>query len=169
MYAILLGMMGSGKTTVGRRAAELAGYEFQDTDQLLVRKLGRPIHQIFQFYGEEAFRQHETRILAELELGNGVLATGGGIVLRDENWTEMRRLGKTIFLQVPEELLIERLAVAKRRRPLLERDDWEEQLGIILAGRLELYKKADVILDITENDIEVAAAKLVSAMGWNLA
>lgn len=169
MYAILLGMMGSGKTTVGRRAAELAGYEFHDTDQLLVRKLGRPIHQIFQFYGEEAFRQHETRILSEMESGNGVLATGGGIVLREENWTEMRRLGKTIFLQVPEELLIERLAVAKRRRPLLEREDWEEQLGIILAGRLELYRQADVILDITENDIEVAAAKLVTAMGWNFA
>lgn len=168
MYAILLGMMGSGKTTVGRRAAELSGFEFLDTDQLLIRKLGRPIHQIFQYYGEEAFRQHETRILAELEPGDGVLATGGGIVLREENWVEMRRLGKTIFLQVPEELLIERLAVAKRRRPLLEREDWEEQLGLILAGRLDLYQKADVILDITENDIELAASKLVAAMGWTL-
>lgn len=169
MYAILLGMMGSGKTTVGRRAAELAGYEFLDTDQLLIRKLGRPIHQIFQYYGEEAFRHHETRILAELQPGNGVLATGGGIVLKEENWSEMRRLGKTVFLQVPEELLIERLAVAKRRRPLLERDDWEEQLGLILAGRLELYQRADIILDITENDIELAAHKLVEAMEWSLA
>lgn len=169
MYAILLGMMGSGKTTVGRRAAELAGFEFQDTDQLLIRKLGRPIHQIFQYYGEEAFRQHETRILADLDSGDGVLATGGGIVLREENWVEMRRLGKTVFLQVPEELLIERLAVAKKRRPLLEREDWEEQLGVILAGRLDLYQKADIILDITENDIELAANKLVAAMGWTLA
>ncbi len=168
MYAVLLGMMGSGKTTVGRRAAELAGYDFQDSDHLLVRKLGRPVHQIFQYYGEEAFRQHETRILAEIEEGDGVLATGGGIVLREENWTEMKRLGRTVFLQVPEELLIERLSAAKRRRPLLERDDWEEQLGIILAGRLELYKRADIILEITENDIELAAHKLVQAMGWSV-
>lgn len=168
MYAILLGMMGSGKTTVGRRASELTGFEFQDTDHLLVRKLGRPIHQIFQFYGEEAFRQHETRILAELPLGDVILATGGGIVLREENWAEMRKLGKTIFLKVPEELLIERLAVAKRRRPLLERDDWEEQLGKILASRLALYSQADIILEINENDIELAASKLIEAMGWNV-
>jgi len=169
MYAILLGMMGSGKTTVGRRAAELADLPFADTDQMLVRKLGRPVHQLFQFYGEDAFRLHETKVLADLELGTGVLATGGGIILREENWDEMRRLGRTIFLRVPEGLLIERLATAKKRRPLLETENWEERVSDLLAKRLPLYLKADYVVDAEENCIETAAGRVLDVMGWERA
>lgn len=169
MYAILLGMMGSGKTTVGRRAAELADLPFQDTDQLLIRKLGRPVHQLFQFYGEDAFRQHETLILQALEPGEGILATGGGIVLRQENWTEMKRLGRTIYLQVPEALLIERLASAKKRRPLLETEDWEDRVADILSARRSLYEQADFVLDVTENNLDLAAESILSIMGWSKA
>lgn len=167
MYAILLGMMGSGKTTVGRRAAELADVPFTDTDQMLVRRLGRPVHQLFQYYGEEAFRQHETKILTDIEPGDGVLATGGGIILRPENWEEMRRLGTTIFIKVPEELLIERLATAKKRRPLLETENWEERVREILAKRMPLYLQADYVIEAPENSIDLAAERILQAMGWN--
>lgn len=166
MYAILLGMMGSGKTTVGRRAAELSGLPFLDTDQLLIRKLGRPVHQLFQFYGEEAFRQHETRILQELALGEGVLATGGGIVLRPENWEELRRLGQTIYLQVPSHLLIERLSAARKRRPLLETENWEDKVIEILESRQRFYQEADHVLEITENNLDLAAHRILALMGW---
>jgi len=166
MYAILLGMMGSGKTTVGRRAAELAGVPFADTDQMLVRRLGRPVHQLFQFYGEEAFRQHETKILSDLEEGSGVLATGGGIILKQENWLEMSRLGKTIFIKVPEDLLIERLATAKKRRPLLETENWEDRVREILAKRMPLYLQADYVIEAPENCIDLAADRILQVMGW---
>jgi len=166
MYAILLGMMGSGKTTVGRRAAEMAGVPFADTDQMLVRRLGRPVHQLFQFYGEEAFRQHETKVLADLEPELGVLATGGGIILKPENWDEMRRLGKTIFIKVPEDLLIERLATAKKRRPLLETENWEDRVRELLLKRMPLYLQADHIIEAPENCIDLAAERILQAMGW---
>lgn len=166
MYAILLGMMGSGKTTVGRRAAEMAGVSFEDTDQMLVRKLGRPVHQLFQYYGETAFRQHETKILTDLLPGSGVLATGGGIILKPENWAEMKRLGTTIFIKVPEELLIERLATAKKRRPLLETENWEDKVKELLAARMSLYLQADHVIEAPENCIDLAAERILQVMRW---
>src|SRR5437868_3400733 len=95
---VLVGMMGAGKSAVGRALAGLAAREFVDTDQLLQNRFGRPVSQIFQHYGEETFRDHETNILRGLAPGRFVLSTGGGIVLREANWLEMRRLGVVIYL-----------------------------------------------------------------------
>src|SRR5690349_9779443 len=103
---ILLGMMGAGKSAVGRALAELSGREFVDTDLLLQQRLGRPISQLFAVYGEDAFRDHETSILRSLEPLPVVLATGGGIVVREENWSELRRLGTTIYLRATPETII---------------------------------------------------------------
>ena len=116
---ILLGMMGAGKSSIGRNLAEASHRPFLDTDLLLQNRLGRPVSQIFQVYGEATFRDHETSILRNLEPEPVVLATGGGIVLREENWTEMRRLGITVFLDAAFETLTERLARSKKKRPLL--------------------------------------------------
>src|SRR3954464_1775303 len=86
---ILVGMMGAGKTSLGRSLAGLSGREHLDTDHLLQRRLGRPIPQLFNIYGEATFRDHETSILKGLEPGPSVISTGGGIVLRPVNWVEM--------------------------------------------------------------------------------
>lgn len=163
---VLLGMMGSGKTTVGRWAAEHAGVPFDDTDQMLVRKLGRPIHQLFQLYGEASFRGHETSLLASLEPTASVLATGGGIVTQEANWPHLARLGTTVYLDVPIETLIERLATAQKRRPLLEVDGWEDRLRSLMEARLPLYQRSHLTLSVDESPVEVIGQKLLDLVGW---
>lgn len=154
-------MMGSGKSTVGKALADLDGRSFIDTDSMLVTRLGRPISQIFQIYGEETFRDHETSVLRELEPGLSVISTGGGIVLRPDNWEEMRRLGTTIFLDCSEATLVDRLERSKRKRPLLQCDDWQEKLSELLNRRLPLYRQAEIIINMDEIEAEAAAEHVI--------
>jgi len=141
---ILVGMMGVGKSTVGQLLANRTGRAFLDTDRLLVQRFGRPIPQIFQLYGEATFRDHETSILKGIERDGQVISTGGGIVIRPENWDLMRALGTIIFLDVPLDILIERLRASKKRRPLLQAENFEERVESILTTRRSLYEQADV-------------------------
>lgn len=137
-------MMGVGKSTVGQLLANRTGRAFLDTDRLLVQRFGRPIPQIFQLYGEATFRDHETSILKGIERDGQVISTGGGIVIRPENWDLMRALGTIIFLDVPLDILIERLRASKKRRPLLQAENFEERVESILTTRRSLYEQADV-------------------------
>jgi shikimate kinase len=154
---ILVGMMGAGKSSVGRSLAELSNREFQDTDQLIQNRFGRPVSQIFQLYGEETFRAHETSVLTSLEPSTLVLATGGGIVMREENWTQLRRIGITCFLRASLDVLCERLELSKKKRPLLEVDNWQHRIQELLEHRLPLYEKADFVLDVTSHDVDATA------------
>ena len=154
---VLVGMMGSGKTTVGRILAGRLGVPFRDTDKMLHSKLGRPVHELFRYYGEEAFRQHETRLLQDLEPEECVLSTGGGIVCRDENWTELKRLGTTVFLDVELEVLKNRLATAKKIRPLIQTEEWRDRVESILAERRPMYERAEVVIRLEDEDAETAA------------
>lgn len=154
---ILIGMMGSGKSTVGNMLAGLLGVPFQDTDQILEFRLGRHIPQLFQLYGEEAFRHHETAVLRSLDPAPRVLATGGGIVLKRENWLEFSRLGRTVFLDVPTELLAHRLELSNRKRPLLQTEDWLKKLSDLYDSRRPLYEQADLVVPITDGPISEVA------------
>ncbi len=157
-------MMGAGKSSVGRALADLAEREFDDTDSILQRRLGRSIPELFRLYGEDAFRAHETAVLKSLDQGSKVLATGGGIVLREENWTEMRRLGTTVFLYASPEILLSRLEASKKRRPLLETPDWQDRALGILDQRLPLYQQADLTVSMDDGPIEVAAQRVLDAL-----
>lgn len=157
-------MMGAGKSAVGRCLADLTGREFRDTDRLLSTRLGRPITQLFSIYGEEAFRAHETAILRQLEPGPYVLATGGGMIMREENWTEFRRVGLTIFLNFPTEVIIKRLGASKKKRPLLLRDDWETVVYELYEKRRSHYEKADIHVTPVEGDIGETAQLVLSAL-----
>lgn len=159
-FWILVGMMGAGKSTVGRALASLAEVKFQDTDSLLERRFGRQVSSIFKIYGEEAFRAHETSVLEALDRQPGVLATGGGVVMREQNWAQFRRLGKTIFLDVPPEQLKERLAKSKKRRPLLEHEDWRDRFDAIYSARLGVYAQADVRFSVNAEQLETCAKLL---------
>lgn len=161
---ILIGMMGSGKSTVGRLLAERSGRKFIDTDQLIVHRLGRPIHQLFSIYGQDAFRDHETSVLKGIPAEPAVLATGGGIVLRESNWVEMRRIGLVVHLDTPPELLIERLERSAKRRPLLEVENWQQRLRDLIEERKPLYERADYVVHIQSEDLEQAAEKLYEAL-----
>ncbi|MBL8065362.1 MAG: shikimate kinase [Chthonomonadaceae bacterium] len=157
---ILIGMMGSGKSTVGMELARLLDVDFFDTDKLLEQRLGRPIRQWFQIYGEQAFREHETLMLKSLDAESGVLATGGGIILRDENWSELKRLGTTVFLDVDPEVLKRRLTQSKRKRPLLEVDNWEEKFDSILNSRRDVYNRADQTIEVGDEALVDVAQKI---------
>lgn len=163
-WIILVGMMGSGKSTVGRLLAESLDVPFEDTDRLMQYRLGRPVHQLFSLYGEEAFRGHETALLRSLDVQDGVLATGGGMVLRDENWVEMRRLGKIVFLDVDPEIVKQRLAQSRRRRPLLEVENWEDRFTEILLSRRHLYEQADIRVEIDVDQFGAVVSKIQEAL-----
>lgn len=162
-------MMGAGKSSIGRALADIAGRQFLDTDQLLQNRLGRPISQIFQIYGEDTFRAHETSILKSLDPGPVVLATGGGIVLRHENWHELKRLGLTIFLDATPQTLKDRLARSKKKRPLLQTVEWEERIDQLLTLRLPLYRQADVVVQVDDVDLEDGAQRVLDAIQAALA
>lgn len=161
---ILVGMMGAGKSSVGRELAKLAGRQFVDTDQLLQNRFGRPVGKIFDTYGEATFRDHESSILRSLEPGSIVIATGGGIVMRAENWEELRRLGKTIFLKVTIDQLIERLSISKKRRPLLEVENWQERLTALYEQRLPIYEQADLHFVVKTDNSSTVAEQLFARL-----
>jgi len=161
---ILIGMMGAGKSAIGRALAATTGREFIDTDQLLQHKLGRPITQIFQIYGEDAFREHESCTLRDLEPGSSIISTGGGIILREDNWTQMRRLGVTIYLDAHPDLLIRHLSTSKKKRPLLLIENWEDRVREILNSRLDLYRQAEVHVTVDGDSIDETAKRIILAM-----
>ena len=130
---VLVGMPGCGKTTVGRALAQLSGKPFVDLDEEIVRRAGRPIPYIFQTEGEEAFRELEARVLAEVCAQSGqVVATGGGAVLRAENRAAMRRAGRVYFLRRSLEEL------PTDGRPLSQKGGLEEMYRV----RKPLYSAA---------------------------
>ena len=157
-------MMGAGKSSVGRALAELSGREFMDTDLLLQHRFGRPVHQIFDVYGEDAFRQHETSILKSIEPCFAVLATGGGIVMRDANWTQLRRIGTTIYLRASTETIIARLNASKKKRPLLMADAWPERVIGLLEKRTPLYEQADILVEVDSDDVVNVAKRVLKAV-----
>jgi shikimate kinase len=142
----LIGFMGSGKTTVGRCLARALGWDFFDTDEIIVRKLGMSINEIFAQKGEGYFRDVETevvRCLGERDPGTCVVATGGGVVLREKNWAALSKNGLTIFLDVAAEEIYRRLK-DKGDRPLLNVADPLQQIERMLRERRPYYLKADI-------------------------
>lgn len=152
--------MGAGKSSVGRSLAVLSEREFMDTDLMLQNRLGRSVSQLFAIYGERAFRDHESSILRHLQPQPAVLSTGGGIVVRPENWGELRRLGITIYLDATPETLIARLEKSKKKRPLLLGEGWEDRLRELYAIRRPLYSQADLRITIEDEDVDGAANRV---------
>jgi len=141
----LIGMMGAGKSTLGKRLAQRLGYRCIDTDVLIEQIAGKPISQIFAESGEESFRSLETQVLAELSAyTRTVLSTGGGIILQQENWSYLRH-GLVVWLDVPVEQLVLRLQT-DTTRPLLRQPDLATMLSALLEQRQPLYRQADLHL-----------------------
>ncbi len=139
----LIGMMGTGKTTVGKVLAQELGYRFFDSDDLITKISQQSINEIFETAGEDYFRLLETKILAELApYTQSVVATGGGIVLKPENWGYLRH-GLIIWLDVPVDLLVQRLQ-ADDTRPLLKDSELHSKLKSLLDKRRSLYQEADL-------------------------
>ncbi|NJP09919.1 MAG: shikimate kinase [Leptolyngbyaceae cyanobacterium RU_5_1] len=139
----LIGMMGCGKTTVGQIVAQQLGYRFFDTDAVIEQVAGQSVRDIFAILGEPGFRDLESQVLAELSAYTRLaIATGGGIVLRRENWSYLRH-GIVIWLDVPLNQLQTRLQ-SDTSRPLLAAEDLPTRLQTLLNQRRSLYAQADV-------------------------
>lgn len=159
---ILVGPMGAGKTSIGRRLAERFGLEFVDADQAIVDDVGSSIPAIFENVGEAGFRTHEKRVLAGLlERSGQLLSTGGGAVLDADNRRRIRERGFVVWLRVGVEAQLQRLQRDKSR-PLLQRDDREQVLREMATLRDPLYRDvADLIVDTDAHSPAEATAQLV--------
>lgn len=144
----LVGLMGAGKTTIGRQLAKKLGRPFYDSDQEIESRTGVRIPTIFEIEGEEGFRRREVQTIAELTLDRRlVMATGGGVVLNPLNRQRLRETGWVVYLNVPPELLYERTR-HDRNRPLLHVDDPLGKLKELYATRDPLYREvAHLIVD----------------------
>jgi shikimate kinase len=162
----LVGMMGAGKSAVGRPLADALGYRFVDADTVLEGAAGRTIAEIFACDGELAFRQLETTVLGQISGWHSlVVATGGGVVTRPENWGHMRQ-GVVVWLDAPAEQLLARLRLDPTPRPLLQSKDPACRLQQLLAERQPLYAQADLhVLQQQEQPPQVAQLVLESLPG----
>lgn len=143
----LWGFMGSGKTSVGKALAQRLGYDFVDTDELIARRCGKPIPQIFAEDGEAAFRRMEAQVLAELlQRRRLVLATGGGMPTVPENLALLRLNALNFYLRVPVEVLYERLATATDRPLLQGFSDRYFRIAALLTQRERFYTQAQFIV-----------------------
>ncbi len=148
----LVGMMGAGKSAVGRPLAEALGYRFVDADSVIAQTAGRSIPEIFASDGETGFRDLETAVLDSIAHWHSlVVATGGGVVTRPRNWGHLQQ-GVVIWLDAPQELLLARLVADSTPRPLLAQADPAERLGALLAERRPLYGQADLSVEQLEEE-----------------
>jgi shikimate kinase len=157
----LVGMMGVGKTTVGKLLAQEIGYRFLDTDEVIIKAAGKSINEIFAENGEAEFRQLESDILGQVcAYTKLVIATGGGIVMEQHNWGYLRH-GLIVWLDAPIEIILKRLA-EDNTRPLLQDSDIETKLRSLLEKRQSLYSQADLHITIsdTETPEEIATGIL---------
>ena len=155
----LIGMMGAGKTTVGELLAQKLQYRFLDTDRIIEAV---SINEIFAQAGEESFREQENNVLMQVSAYlRTVIATGGGIVLRRENWSYLQN-GMVVYLDVPIELLVKRLA-HDQTRPLLKEENLTAKLTQLLEQRASLYQQADIIVKVTEQDQAVDIVNTIIA------
>lgn len=153
---VLIGYMGSGKTTVGTHLASCLNYQFLDTDQKIEEQQGKTISQIFSDNGEEFFRDVETNIIKNMlsEVNHGIISTGGGLPLRECNGEILKRLGFVVFLRVKKETILERLK-GDTTRPLLQGENVEEKVEKMLSYRNPIYEySAHLQVEVDNKSVE---------------
>ena len=160
----LVGMMGAGKSAVGRPLAAALGYRFLDADAALEQAAARPIPTVFAEEGEEGFRQLETAVLDRVAgFHSLVVATGGGVVTRPVNWGHLQQ-GVVVWLDAPETLLLARLRADPTPRPLLNDPDPAARLATLLEARRPLYAQADLHVVQVEAPPEAVALQVLEAL-----
>ena len=162
---VLVGLMGAGKTAVGRRLAALLGVAFVDADDAIVEAAAMSIPDIFEVYGEEAFRDVERRVIARL-IGEtpGVLALGGGAFIDPRTRAALAGRTVTIWLEADLETLVGRTAKKRASRPLLMQGDPEAVLADLMARRYPIYAEADHRVLTGDQPLEEVAEKLADLL-----
>ena len=165
---VLVGMPGSGKTSIGRRLAQQLGLEFVDADQEIETAAGMSIADIFAEHGEPYFRAGEARVIARLlDKGPQVIATGGGAFVNPDTRALVRARALSVWLKAEIDLLLRRVK-RKNDRPLLRVDDPEAVLKRLLAEREAIYAEADITVTSLDVPHEAVVEALVKALVRNL-
>lgn len=146
---VLVGFMGTGKTTIGKLLAERLNWTYIDTDILIEQKTGLTIPMIFEQFGESYFRDIESEVIKEtMQKLHQVISTGGGIVLREQNMGAMKSNGLVVCLTAIPETIYERTKFDDYR-PLLKIENPKQRIQELLESRAPFYAKADIIIDTT--------------------
>lgn len=159
---VLIGFMGTGKSAAGRRVAGQTGWPRHDIDEMITRRFGMPIADIFGTHGEAGFRDAETAALQTIDgTRPAVVVTGGGIVVRQQNVTLLRQIGFVVWLTADEETLLARVS-RRSNRPLLQTPDPRATIAKLLTEREPLYREAaDVVIDTSALTHEEVAASIL--------
>lgn len=166
---VLIGLMGAGKTSIGKRLAARLGLPFVDADHEIERAAGCTIQEIFDRFGEAGFRDGERRVIARLlEQPVQVLSTGGGAFMDAETRALIRERGLSIWLRADLDLLIHRTA-RRDHRPLLRQGDPREVLGRLMEIRYPVYAEADLTVDSDDSPPEQTTERVLAALRSHLA
>ena len=158
----LIGLMGAGKTTIGRLLAKSLGLPFYDSDKAIEDITGVDIATIFEFEGEKGFRLRENKMVKELtELQDIVLATGGGVILNEENRTRLKENGFVVSLQCSIDRIVDRTS-RNSQRPLLHVDNPREKIQTLIDERESLYLScADFVIDSGQMQSKAAVKEIL--------
>jgi len=157
--------MGAGKSSVGKNLAEMLGYQFVDTDALIVKRAGKSISAIFEESGEDGFRKLEGEVIAGLAGSkNLVIATGGGALLDPQNRHVFTVLGHTIYLKASARELYQRIK-NDTSRPLLQKAaDPKAEVARLLSERAAFYEEADIVVDTEDLSVEEVTDVLIDEL-----
>ena len=162
---VLVGMMGVGKSSIGRRLAARLGVPFVDADAEIEKAAGMSITDIFARHGEADFRSGEARVIARLlESGPQVLATGGGAVMNADTRAAIKAKGVSIWLSAEVDVLMRRISKRKNDRPMLQTADPAATLRQLLDLREPLYAQADITVQSREVPHDAIVAEIVRAL-----
>lgn len=162
---VLVGLMGAGKTTIGRRLAKRLEVPFKDSDQVVEEECHLSVADIFDIQGEEYFRKVERRVIKRL-LNDGepiVLATGGGAFMQDEIRRAIQRKGISIWLRADVDTLVDRVS-RRNTRPLLAKGDKGAILNKLLEERGHVYSEADIVIDSSEGSHPTVVKRILEAL-----
>jgi shikimate kinase len=160
----LTGFMAVGKSAVGRTLARKLGRRFVDLDKMIERSQGMRVKNIFRRKGESYFRQAEKQALAEVLAQEGqVIATGGGVVIDEENLRLLQEKSFVVCLTAAREVLLRR-AGKSRQRPLLEGGDPARRIGELLAQREKNYGQAHMVVDTSQLSVEQVVEKILDRL-----
>ena len=165
---VLVGFMGTGKSTLGRIAASALARPFYDTDEVVQERAGCTIREVFARWGEACFRQWEAEAVRDLGQASGlVLATGGGVLGQPGNAAALRAGGLLVGLRARPDVILRRVggADAARARPLLAGDDPLARIRALLAAREPMYAGADASLDASDLTLDAAVDALLRLVG----
>ncbi len=166
---VLVGMMGSGKSSIGRRLAAALDLPFSDADAAIEQAAGMTVEDIFSVHGEPYFREGEERVIKRLlQTGPQIIATGGGAVLSAKTRAEIASNGISIWLKAPVELLLQRVS-RRENRPLLKTADPRAVLTRLLSEREAHYAAARLVYESRDGPHEAAVEEILSLLATYLA